>query len=208
MSNNFKIIDNMTVKELKQECKNYGIKGYSKLRRNEILTLIKETINKQQLKIVTDDIKKEENLFCYPVIIDIIYSYNIAVVETEAKLKRYNIIMEAREKRNVHRLLSNNRHLIFYDNYSAHDTFYLFKCDPVKLNKHFPQYTKEYLNEVCVFNLNNKLAASNLNELSSLKRDDLEAWCKMMEIKGSSKYSSSSLRDFCVSTYNEIMEGM
>lgn len=87
-----KSLEMMTRKELVDFCKENKIKGYSKLKKIELIEYAKEYLGKTHI----ENLKKDESIFCYPDIIDEIYSF--LKFEDNTKQKRIEKIIKTREE--------------------------------------------------------------------------------------------------------------
>jgi len=87
-------IEGMTVYQLKMKCKEFKIKNYSKLRKPDLIKLVKnadqERAKKEEITQIDD-----ETIFCYPEILQEIYSY-IEIDNTNETRKK--LILESQEK--------------------------------------------------------------------------------------------------------------
>lgn len=86
----------MTKKELIKQCKIWNIKGYSKLRKNEILKLI----NNFKLEENNNELYDDKNIFAYPAILDIIFDY---AKSPNLSMEEYRIEKFKMERENFHK---------------------------------------------------------------------------------------------------------
>jgi hypothetical protein len=87
------IVDNFTRYQLKLKCESLGLKYKSKMKKQDLLEYVKKGILKKKEKEYKN-VEKEENIFCYPDVLKIIYSY---VDFDPAYEERKNLILTSKK---------------------------------------------------------------------------------------------------------------
>jgi len=139
----------MTKKELVQICKKEGIKGYSKLKKKDIINKITEYFDK--------DLYEDKNIFCHPDLIKIIIEFagknnnRFEIYQYEIK-KQNNLISKIMEKlNNMLRENPNNDCLENMKEYVLLNLYckYNFEYRKIRLKNNFSsKYGTQYIDEL------------------------------------------------------------
>jgi len=167
--------------QLIMECKKLKIKKYSKWNKKTLIQNLCDFTKKQQSNII----KNENNLFCYPEIIDTIYQYvNISSID----IYRTNIIQEY-----------NQQELLKYQ--ELYDNLIIL---PIRERKYFLR-NNGFLSKYSIIHKIRDIKIINM-ALSDIikKKENCYLWLSILKYTVSRKMLKSELIDLVINYYHEL----
>lgn len=171
-----------SVKELKGECKKRGIKGYSKLRKQELRDILVNHVEKTELNNIIED---DNNFFCNPDILSIINSYVVLTLDIRRRL----LIENARKNKTKDR-----------------EQYYIYARLPNAMARE--EYAKTLGTNVTDLKksfLGGTILPLSLEELMNVKdKSRLELWLHVLEYDINPKQAKYVLKKYVKQYYTEI----